>query len=282
MLPGFAALQLRSCDQEAWHYIQHASLTAPAYLLQSIRWSPWLCHPQNEIWLLQDEEILQMSKIKQGNIAPTWVLYLEFSERRSFTGVAFTALFLSIKWTFRGITRRWTEESQRLKPSLQSAAVSWSRVLTVRVTLARRRSYIAEPVIAMFSIADVSSIATFVGAPGLICILSVTIFWVFLSRDNIFCFRSSRIFFCRKRFFTATFNLLSNLSSSPLFFWVHRYLSPIAYYICISGRGQEGCRFHFLFRHCFYFFNARLVDYMMMMMMMMMMMIEMNFQQVER
>ena len=174
--------------------------------------------------------------VKQANIAPTWVLCLEFSEQRSFIGVVFTCLFPSIEWTFQGITCRWTEKSRRSKPLLQSAAVSWSRVLTVRVTLVHQRSYIAEPVVAMFAIADISSIATFVGAPCLIYILSVIIFRVFLSRDNIFCFRFS---VANDSFLPLLIRFLIFLLRLSIF-WVHRDLSPTTYYICVSGRDQEG------------------------------------------
>ena len=52
-------LQIRSCDQLVWLYIQHASLMASAYLLQSFQWGPWPCHPKNEIRLFQDQEIPQ-------------------------------------------------------------------------------------------------------------------------------------------------------------------------------------------------------------------------------
>ena len=64
------------------------------------------------------------------------------------------------------------------------------------MTSERRRSCAAEPVNAIFEVADISSmLPTFVSAPDLICFLPFIIFQVFSS------FRSSRNFFCGKRLF---------------------------------------------------------------------------------
>ena len=112
-----------------------------------------------------------------------------------------------------------------------------------------RRSFAAEQVIAIFAIADISSMPSiFVGTPGFICVLPVTIFWlsIFLSRDNIICFQSTRTFFYRKRLSSAAFNSFSNFSFFASLFWVHCCPSPATYQIRVSGRDQEGCLFQFL------------------------------------
>ena len=87
------------------------------------------------------------------------------------------------------------------------------------MTSEHQRSCTAEPVIAIFVIPDISSkLLTFVSAPGLICIHPIIIFRVFLSRDSIFCFRSSSNFYFHKRLFSATFNLFSNFLFFFFFF----------------------------------------------------------------
>ena len=66
----------------------------------------------------------------------------------------------------------------------------------------------------------ISMLSTFAGASGVISVLQVTIFPVFSSRDNIFCFRSSRTFFCRKRLFSVILN-----SFPSFFFFTYLFLS---------------------------------------------------------
>ena len=66
----------------------------------------------------------------------------------------------------------------------------------------------------------ISMLSTFAGASGVISVLPVTIFPVFSSRDNIFCFRSSRTLFCRKRLFSV---ILNSFPSS--FFFTYLFLS---------------------------------------------------------
>ena len=108
------------------------------------------------------------------------------------------------------------------------------------MTSERQRSCTAEPVIALFVIPDISSkLLTFVSAPGLICIHPVIIFRVFLSRDSIFCFRSSSNFYFHKQLFSATFNLFSNFF---FFFFSSLFLSSllsIADYISYSRFRQR-------------------------------------------
>ena len=90
----------------------------------------------------------------------------EFWDLQSLTGAVFTWFFPSTVLSFRCNKWRYTEERFNSNTSRFKASVSWSRVLTILITLLRRRSWVAEPEIAIWQVALINSdLSRFSGRP---------------------------------------------------------------------------------------------------------------------